>query len=308
MPAGPPPPAASRRAGDVIARRYAVFGLDIASQIELPDLAPGTDAPADVTIRLGTVDSDARGPGLDVQGDMAVLVVPDVARFCIAAGRDMTVEPAPGAAMRDVRLYVLGSAMGAVLHQRGLLPLHANAVGIGNGTVALLGHSGAGKSTLAGWFHDRGHRVLSDDVCVVDPDGRVAPGIPRLRLWRDALEASGRDPGDHAVSYAGADKFDVPIAATEDQPLPLRAIYLLGRAEPTTITPLTGAHAVAALVANTYRGSYVRAAGLAGRHLAACTDLARRVPVFAFDRRWDQACIDADAAVLVAHAQGLAAR
>jgi hypothetical protein len=292
----------------VIARRYAVFGLDIASQIELSDLPPGNDSVPDVTIRLAAVDSAARRPGLEVQGDTAVLVVPDVARFRITAGRDMVVEPAPEASLRDVRLYVLGSAMGAVLHQRGLLPLHANAVGVGNGTVALLGHSGAGKSTLAGWFHDRGHRVLSDDVCVVDPDGRVAPGIPRLRLWRDALEASGRDPRHHAISYAGADKFDVPIAATENRSLPLRAIYLLGRADLPTITPVTGSRAVAALVANTYRGSYVRAAELTGRHLAACTALARRVPVFAFDRRWEQACIDADAAMLVAHAQELAAR
>lgn len=301
MPAGPP----SERAGDVTLR-YTVFGLSVVSDLPLPDLREDhSGAVHDVTIRVGAIDDPDTRPGYHVGDRTALLVIPDVARFWIVGGNEMTVEPAPGAAERDVRLFVLGSAMAAVLHQRGLLPLHANAVGVGDAAIALLGHSGAGKSTLARWFHDQGHQVLSDDVCVVDADGTVAPGIPRLRLWRDALEASGRAAHDYDLSFAGADKFDVPIAEPEPRALPLRAIYLLGRADAVCIAPLTGARAVAALVANTYRGSYVSAAGQGGAHLVACVSLARRVPLFTFDRGWSLDRFDTDAAALVDHATGL---
>ena len=78
-----------------------------------------------------------------------------------------------------------------ILHQRSLLPLHANAMVVEGRAIGFMGHPGAGKSTLAAWFHDRGFDVLADDVCVVTPgpDGRplAHPGIPRLRLWREAL-------------------------------------------------------------------------------------------------------------------------
>ena len=296
-----------RRDGRVI-HRYAVFGLTLASEMALPDLRPGADdnADPDLTIRLGSFDAEEQLAGYHMRGEGVLLVVPEVARFRITGGRDMIVEPAAAAPMRDVRLFVLGSAMGVVLHQRGLLPLHANAVGIADGAVALLGHSGAGKSTLARWFHDAGHPVLSDDVCVVGQTGIVPPGIPRLRLWRDALEGSGRAADDYEQSYQRADKFDVPLlGAPPPPPMPLRAVYLLRRAETVAIAPLTGTRAVEALVANTYRGGFVRAAGLAAPHLAACMAVARRVPVFSFERRWDPRDFDADAEALLAHARAL---
>src|SRR5258708_9269606 len=83
--------------------------------------------------------------------------------------------------------------MGAIFHQRGLLPLHANAIEVGGQAVAFVGPSGAGKSTLAAYFRDRGYRVLCDDVCVVsfgsDGEPLAWPGIPRIKLSGRALAA-----------------------------------------------------------------------------------------------------------------------
>ena len=72
--------------------------------------------------------------------------------------------------------------MGAALHQRGILPLHANAVEIDHRAVAFMGASGAGKSTLAAWFHDQGYPILADDVCVIRADdGAARSPIPACR-------------------------------------------------------------------------------------------------------------------------------
>lgn len=281
---------------------YRLFGLPFRSQVELPELDPCTHGdPAAIEIGTGGVDAvtgDPAGHWLAATPDGAVLTVTDVARFAIRAGRSIVVDPHPAASPRNIRLFLLGSAMGVLLHQRGILPLHANAIAIGGRAVAFLGHSGAGKSTLAAAFHDRGYRILSDDVCAVTPGGDafiVQPGIPRLRLWRDAIERSGRDAAIYERAFETTDKYTVPTdRAARAEPLPLGAIFLLASHEgdaPAEIQRLAGVAAMGALMENTYRGGFIAIAGDSRVHFEACLALARSVPIFRLSRPWDSARI-----------------
>jgi hypothetical protein len=224
------------------------------------------------------------------------------------------VAPEPGAAARNVRLFLLGSAMGMLLHQRGLLPLHANAVEIDGKAVAFMGPSGIGKSTLAAWFHDRGHRVIADDVCVVrfDEEGHpwAEPGLPRLRLWRDALESSGRDQSQHERSYAGIDnfeKFDVPIHdRSASGRIRLEACYLLSNAEQAAILPLTGVDAADAYFANTYRGHFVPPEMMKS-YWKNSLQLVRQTPLFEVRRVWSRELFDSQSEALCRHAESVIA-
>lgn len=275
---------------------YQLFGLCIRSEMALPELFPAHDRGVpDVTIRRGALSPVQAEPGLSVDGDVLRLNVPDVAQYSIEGGREIVVDPNPGVPERNVRLFLLGSAFGALLHQRRLLPLHANAVEIDGHAVAFMGGSGAGKSTLAAWFHGRGHRIVADDVCVVrfDPrDGALAqPGLPRLRLWGEALEATGRNTTDFLRSYVGDntfDKYDVPIAQPTaiDREMPLIAVYLLERGDQPSIRPLHGIEAAEAFFAHTYRGGFVSAAGNERDHWGACMCLVRETPLFRVTRTW----------------------
>jgi len=59
----------------------------------------------------------------------------------------------------------MGSAMGALLHQRNILALHAGTIAVNGGSVIFCGPSGIGKSTLAAGFRRRGYpNVAGDDV------------------------------------------------------------------------------------------------------------------------------------------------
>ena len=291
---------------------YAVFGLVFRSELPLPELPPApAEAAADVDIRSGAVGMPMEGSaGYSVTKEGTLLRVADVGLFLVRDGREIVVEAAPGASERNVRLFLLGSALGALLHQRGLLPLHANAIEMDGKAVAFSGHSGAGKSTIAAWFHDRGHRILSDDVCVIgfDADGRALayPGIPRLRLWREALEASGRDADEYHRSFDALDKYDVPSERRTLDPLPLAAIYLLRQAEEgvdgPSIERLQGVDCVETVIANTYRGAYLRTIGRTGEHLAACLRISRQVPVFRATRLWGFDRFDEQAQLLSDHA------
>jgi len=273
-------------------RQYRLFGLSLRSVIELPDLEEGEPGgKPDVEIRLGDVPQTAHPLTQTPSG--AILTVAGVGRFLIADGRRITVDALPEASSRNVRLFLLGTVMGLLLHQRGLLPLHANAVEIDGRAAAFLGQSGAGKSSLAAAFHDRGRRILSDDVCVVTREGAtftVQAGPPRLRLWRDALERSGRTPAAYEPASDTADKYTVGTdAAARAGPTPLGAIYLLRRGEPESdvdVRPLSGMLAARALIENTYRGGAIRAVGDPAAHFEACLALSRAAPVFELIRPW----------------------
>jgi hypothetical protein len=295
------------------ARTYALFGLSLASDVPLPELvAAPARGPVDVRVRLGRAAAAVDAPaGLTVAGADALLVIPRVGRFLARGGGELIVEPMPGVSSRNLRLFLLGSGFALILHQRGLLPLHANAVIVDGRAIGFMGHPGAGKSTLAAWFHDRGFDILADDVCVVAAGAGgiplAHPGIPRLRLWREALEASGRSASDYERSFDELDKYTVPTHAERPQaPVPLSHLYLLDKAEPgdtPAVDRLEGAAAVEALVANTYRGGYVPLIGRTREHLLACAQLARTVPVFRARRRWGYDAFDAEGAALEAHAR-----
>jgi hypothetical protein len=279
---------------------YSVFGLTVRSEIELPGLyeLPGQPpAVSDVVVRLkfASQPSESRRPGFSVGGDSGLLDITNVGRFWITGGREITVEPDPGVSERDLRLFLLGSAFGALLHQRGVIPLHANAIEIGGKAVAFAGSSGAGKSTLAAWFLDQGSRMISDDICAINVQAAEGPlvlgGLPRLRLCSDALIESGRGVEEFDQAFDGVNKYEVPAPQNSGiGPIALGAIYLLARQDSRQSQPeisrLSGVEALDVVVANTYRGSFIKDLGVTSRHLAACLQIVSAVPIYKASRKW----------------------
>lgn len=272
---------------------YTGYGLRIDSDLPLPDLAPEPSSPAslpDVVVRLGPVEPPSAGAvllprGLWVDGERIGIDVPEVGRYACSGGSLITVEAAPGASADALRLFLLGSALGCLLTQRGLLVLHGNAFVVDGGCAVVLGHSGAGKSTLAAEMHRRGHLVLSDDVVPVDAAGRAIPGWPRIKLWQDALDrlglpATGLDRVDDRFQ-----KFHVPLDRSGSlTPVPVRWIYVLDRYDgPLRVVPVTGAAAFAGLHEHSYR-SEVLVGELRRTHLARSADLVRTARLARVDR------------------------
>lgn len=301
---------------------YSLFGLHLRSELALPELAPA-DPAMDAQIRIGLAPLEVPPrPGFEpyaIPGGVA-FAVEGVARYAVIGGDTILVDPEAGSPRRNVRLYLLGSALGMLIQQRGMLPLHANAIEIAGRAFAFVGPSGAGKSTLAAWMHDRGHRAIADDVCVVSFDdcnrAVVNPGLPRLRLWKDALEGTGRTAVNFDQSYAGtesAEKFDVPldldkIAQREGDPVLLGGIYILDQGPDRSIVPIRGVKAFDAISSNIYRGGYLSLTDQQSRYWSTCTELARSVSVFTAIRRWGYASFDEEAGALLAHASALAGR
>ena len=56
--------------------------------------------------------------------------IPSIGAYRVENGRKITVAPVSGANPQAVRLYLLGSAMGALYYQRGFLAIHASVLQI----------------------------------------------------------------------------------------------------------------------------------------------------------------------------------
>ncbi|WP_018390735.1 hypothetical protein [Ancylobacter sp. FA202] len=291
-------------------------GWRIRSAIALPELLEwqGDDRPPDLTVRLGDVDEHlpegrTLSPFLEIDGTgTGLLQVPEVGRFLVRPSGGITIAPQPEASAAEIRLFLLGSVLGLVCHQRALLPLHASSVVIDGGAVAFCGPSGMGKSTLALRFARRGHAVVSDDVCVLDSGGpaRVRPSFPRLKLWRDAIEDASLSPEGLERNRRGQEKYHFlePEAGVRDS-LPLRAIFLLRRPERGEVEGIERLSApldiLAALEAETFRLPVGRALGTEKALFQARTLIASTVPVYQLRRQPDappERWLDAIAAIV----------
>ena len=135
---------------------YHIFGLKISSVIPLPAFPvrhPQHDAVPDVIITYGNVPAtvtNLRVKGVRFQAGPGELLlrVDGVARYYVHSGCRITVLPEDGANEDDILVFLMGSAMGALLHQRNILVLHAGAIMVNGQSVIFSGRSGSGKSTL----------------------------------------------------------------------------------------------------------------------------------------------------------------
>jgi ABC-type multidrug transport system fused ATPase/permease subunit len=174
---------------------YRVAGLGVASEIALPGaIAAAQPAPSqpDIVVRVGAVpenlpQASARGPTWQIAGDRFLFRIPEVARFLLVGGREVVFETAAGVAPGDISIFLTGTVLGILLHQRGQVVLHASAVRVNGKAVLFCGASGAGKSTLAAALAQRGFPLVTDDFCAVAANGAgavmVQPDGRSLKLW-----------------------------------------------------------------------------------------------------------------------------
>lgn len=199
-------------------RDYALSGWRVVSAIDLPELPLWPEGPGepDVSIVLGEVPAEIPNATLStpfVQADGAGLArnhIPGIADYLIEHGRRITIAPMMDPNSPDIRLFLLGSVFGILCNQRGVLPLHACSVEVDGKAISFAGASGAGKSTLAAAFHRRGFRLLSDDVTPIEFNGstvRFLPGLRRIRLWPDSMQAVDWNPDDVEPCRTGLEKF-----------------------------------------------------------------------------------------------------
>lgn len=223
---------------------------------------------ADVVVRRGNVpealsDVEAQGAAWEyAQGRL--LVRPPGMRFLVEGGDSIRYAAQPGVEEIDIRLFLMGSAWGALVLQRGLLPLHASAVSNGRSVVGFTGHPGAGKSTLAAALASQGREFFADDVLVLDPEAGDA--YPRcwsckdLKLWPDAVRLTGTAAGNKIRTAPGHHKrYATPRVLSPHVLGQFKELYLLvtgSRDRPSQVEEVQGLQHVQLASTAVYRRPY----------------------------------------------------
>ncbi|MCK6577751.1 MAG: hypothetical protein L6Q98_06565 [Anaerolineae bacterium] len=186
-------------------------------------------------------------------------------------------------ALRAFNLF--GPALGMALRLKGVSPLHASVVDIGDSAIAIAGRSGMGKSTLAAAFERVGCNIRSDDLCVAmgQQDGFFVPaGPPRVRLLPDAAEALYGGIGGDSVS--DSPKLQIPVRWLTTGAIPafqrLDGVYLLtGRSGEWAISEMPRNLALFALLQNMYL-RHLTSGAMRQMELVTAGALTQRLPVF----------------------------
>jgi hypothetical protein len=272
---------------------YTAWGLTIASELVCPELRPGAGAP-DVHVYLQdpTLPTGQSQVGYEASALEFVLRVPKVGCFTLIRGQEIRIEPfTTPPDFAALRLFLLGTVMGAVLHQRGVLPLHGSAVCRDGSTLLILGRSGAGKSSLAAALSRDGWKLQSDDICAVRIVNGVAicdAGFPRRKMWPDMLMRLGEDPSQHERVRETVEKRSQIVLEHEFEPMsaPIRSVVVLGQTRDKTpaIRDLPAPIGMAALKKHTFRDNLRNPLGLHLNHFQIISTLAGQATIRRLNR------------------------
>lgn len=240
---------------------YQAYNLIIKSPIELPELIVSQELEADVTIRIEklsdsplSIDNVAHCYQLAPEGIYAYWE--GVGTFLIKEGKEIIIEPVVESDEYRLRLFILGAAIGTILHQRGLLVLHGSSVDVDGQAVVFVGNKGWGKSTIAANLNAKGHNLIGDDVIAIDLSGdkpMVMPAFPQLKLWPDAVTSLGIQPENLPKLVPHLEKRERRVNQCFcDRILPLKQIYVLGKYPNLAIKPLKPQEIIKYLISNSY--------------------------------------------------------
>jgi hypothetical protein len=302
-------------------KTYLAFGVRILTPFPLPDL-PEVTGSHDVIIREGEVTDTL----VDSLFDNAKLVVRPGARFGFAPGaiylewdlvgrvllkdgNEVIVQRDAEASMDDLGPFLTGPVLAVLLHQRKYFVLHASSVEIDGGAAVFVGPKGFGKSTLAAHMEMRGHRLISDDIVPLrSRSGEVCaePGFPRVKLFDDAIEALGASPSDFPPIHRFATKRSLNLTGSCDQePVPLRAIYILNEEERFAIVEMSKPEAFIEIMRNAHLGKFLEETGRQSSYFELCGEIANKVRVFRLDRPSSFEEMPRILDELVKHAEGI---
>ena len=241
---------------------YQAFGLTIDSKLPFPELVASNKIDADAVIRFNKLDyspltTNSVQYSFQLTSEGMYLFWQGVGMFLIRDGKEIIIDAEPEADIDKMRLFILGAAMGVLLHQRGCLTLHASAVAVNGNAVAFLGNKGWGKSTLAATFHACGHSLLTDDVAAIDVcnsnEPSILPAFPQLKLWPDAVTSLGRNPENLPQLIQDFEKRNCLVSdGFMQKPVPLKQIYVLSTGDTLEIQTVKPQEILTYLISNSY--------------------------------------------------------
>ncbi|NMH75305.1 aldolase [Bacillus sp. RO2] len=278
---------------------YKAFGFIIKSEYALPELSRAKidSDTCGISIEVGHLEdkwkSRSQQPNkyFYVEKNLCMFYVPNTAIFLIQHGSKIIVSPFEDAAEDHIRLYLLGTCMGAILMQRRILPLHGSAISINGKAYAIVGDSGAGKSTTASALLKQGYQLISDDVIPVSFNEKnipmVTPAYPQQKLWQESIDEFGMESSNFRPIIDRETKFAIPVDSQFcNKLLPLAGVFELMKTEDESLqfSSVTGLERFHLLFQHTYRNFFIPRAGLMDWHFQTSAKMVNKMSFYRIQR------------------------
>lgn len=274
---------------------YCSFGLVIESDILMPELILGAGK-SDISIIIGKVPDEIeeivdQAVDYKISKTEFLFFVDKVAKYYVKEGRLIIVEPSKGADDASVKVYLIGTAIGAALLQRGLLPIHGSSVLFHGHAVIFTGYSGAGKSTICAGLRNQGFEFLGDDISVVTINEAGVPEVqssfPQQRLCTDTAEKMGYNKDELQLACKEDDKYVISDYKNFNTgSAVLAAIFELSAKQDgeVELTEIKGTEKLKQIINNIYYFSILTRLGIKETYFKQCLAVAKNINYYRLQR------------------------
>lgn len=265
---------------------YNLYGIKLESELELPELIVDYTRQSEVVVKLGQVPTSlfndkSTGNTFQVFPNDFIYRHGTIGSFRVQNGKSITVQPKKSAYAEEVRLILLGSIMGSLMHQRSILPIHGSTITANSKATIFAGKSSIGKSTLAAGFIKKGYQILSDDIAAITKNENdkliVHPGIPQLKLWKDTIDYFDLSSDIERVR-PNADKYIKTLTSSfsnEPQEISKILVININRNNSTNHKLIKGSEKLNLLIENTYRRQFIAGTEMKKRYFRDISYLAQ---------------------------------
>ena len=249
---------------------YKIYGISLESELQLPSLVSSKGAEAEVCIKYGKLPShlpSIREKGLYFESSPNdfLFKFQHIAKYRIQNGTRIEIEIFDDSRLELVKMILLGTVMGILLHQRGIVPIHGSAIHTTNGAYIFSGPSTIGKSSLLAWFIKLGFNAIADDIAAIKPVNKpiLYHGIPQLKLWIDVLDYCNLEKETKIRPELEKYRLSITEQFIQEETI-VGIIFILEKTNTSEFSheELYGSAKVSALIRNTYRNRFVNGLGL----------------------------------------------
>lgn len=217
-------------------RYYSLYGLIVKSTIVLPAVA--CDEHQEPGVFVGIADEmplpEAEGKRFyfSVGPEFAQFQHREVALYTISKEGRISVSKFNTRGDSSSVVTLLGAPFAIYLLQRGCSVIHASGIEVDGKAICFMGKSGAGKSTIACSLLVKGHKLISDDLIVINPLSSKplapAPGYAWMKISQEASSALSLCAEHLFELYNGAPKLKYRVSddGFSRSPGRLRCIYI----------------------------------------------------------------------------------
>lgn len=248
---------------------YTAYHLQIQSNIPFPELTSSIkttniNAYESIHIHLGAIphpipDLIPYGPYYAMSPHRCRLHIPHLATFLIEHGTHITIEPLhKPIELSNLRAFILGPCMAALLIQRDLCILRGIAIETQHHRIAIIGETEAHHTFLTKTCIELGYRILSDQMVVITPSLQTLPGYPYRHIWPTSRWKKFIYAQYYMRSRLAIDQYLVPLK--NQQPLQAYSLQqiLVFDSSYVTSSVLSGSKKIYALQKNIYLPTYVK--------------------------------------------------